>query len=87
MVKKKTQKVRFHRGDRRPNNSQPKLSYEKVMKKKNKNIFWQVIEKPTNKIVAEYFFEEDAFNLVKFQNKNQVWEPNGGIPSFLWIRV
>ena len=44
------------------------------MKKKKKDIIWiQVIEKPTNNVVVEFFFEEDAFNLVKFQNKNKVW--------------
>ena len=57
------------------------------MKKKKKDIIWQVIEKPTNNVVAEFFFEEDAFNLVKFQNKNKVWQNNGGIPKFLWTRV
>jgi len=79
----KTQKVKFHRGDRRPNNEQPELSYIKKMKKIKKDIIWQVIEKPTNKIISEYFFEEDAHKLAKFQNKNKVWEPNGGIPKFL----
>jgi hypothetical protein len=29
MPKRKTQKVKFHRGDKRPNNEQPKLSYVK----------------------------------------------------------
>jgi len=87
MVKKKTQKVKFHRGDRRPNNEQPELSYIKKMKKKKKDIIWQVIEKPTNNVIAEYFFEEDAFKLVKFQNKNKVFEPNGGIPKFLWSNL
>ena len=87
MVKKKTQKVKFHRGDRRPNNEQPELSYIKKMKKKKKDIIWQVIEKPTNNVIAEYFFEEDAFKLVKFQNKNKVFEPNGGIPKFLWVTL
>ena len=87
MVKKKMQKVRFHRGDRRPNNAQPNLSYVKVMKKINKDIIWEVVEKPTNNVIAQYFFEEDAFKLMKFQNKHRVWEPNGGIPNFLWVRV
>ena len=87
MKKKKTQKVKFHKGDRRPNNEQPELSYTKKMIKKGKDIIWQVIEKPTKSIVGEYFFEEDAYKLVKFQNKHKVWEPNGGIPKFLWTRV
>ena len=63
------------------------LSYSKKMIKKRRNIYWQVIEKPTNNVVGEYFFEEDAHKLVKFQNKNKVWQVNGGIPRFLWTRV
>ena len=80
----KKQKVKFFKGDKRPNNQQPDLTYIKRMKKKKKDIIWQVIEKPTMSVIAEYFFEEDAHKLVKFQNKNKVWEPNGGVPKFLW---
>ena len=87
MPKKKIQKVKFHKGDRRPNNEQPNLSYVKKMKKHKKDIIWEVIEKPTNNVIAQFFFEEDAFKITKFQNKNKVWEPNGGIPKFLWVRV
>jgi len=85
--KRKTQKVRFHKGDKRPNSDQPSLSYTKKMVKKGKEIIWQVIEKPTKNVISEYFFEEDAHKLVKFQNKYKVWEPNGGIPRFLWTRI
>ena len=85
MVKK--QKVRFHKGDRRPNNLQPDLSYTKKMVKRGKDIIWQVIEKPSKSVVYECFFEEDAHKLVKFQNKYKVWQNNGGIPKFLWIRI
>ena len=46
-----------------------------------------MIEKPTNNVIAEHFFEEDAHKLVKFQNKHKVWQVNGGIPKFLWTRV
>ena len=60
-----------------------KLKYTKKMLKKGKRIIWQIIEKPTNVIVGEYFFEEDAQHLCDFQNKHQVWLVNGGIPSFL----
>ena len=87
MPKKKTQKVRFRKGDKRPGNFEGTLSYTKKMIKKRKNIYWQVIEKPTKNIVWEGFFEEDAHKLVKFQNKNKVWQVNGGIPRFLWTRV
>ena len=83
----KTQKVKFHRGDRRPNNEQPSLSYTKKMVKRGKDIIWQVIEKPTKNVVSECLFEEDAHKLVKFQNKNKVWESNGGIPKFLWTTI
>ena len=83
----KKQKVRFHKGDKRPNNLQPDLSYIKKMVKRGKDIIWQVIENPKKNVIGEYFFEEDAHKLVKFQNKHKVWEPNGGIPKFLWTRV
>ena len=87
MPKKKTQKVRFRKGDKRPGNFKGTLSYIKKMIKKKKNIYWQVIEKPTKNIIWEGFFEEDAHKIVKFQNKNKVWQVNGGIPKFLWTRV
>ena len=63
-----------------------KLRYTKKMLKKGKKIIWQVKERPTNVIVGEYFFEEDAKQIVDFQNKNQVWAINGGVPDFLSIR-
>ena len=83
----KTQKVRFRKGDKRPGNFEGTLSYTKKKIKKKKNIYWQVIEKPTKNIIWEGFFEEDAHKLVKFQNKHKVWQVNGGIPKFLWTRV
>jgi len=60
------------------------LEYSTEMQKKGRKILWCVREQPTDKIVAKYFFEEDAENLAKFQNKHKVWQENGGIPSFLW---
>jgi hypothetical protein len=84
MVKRKKQKVRFHRGDRRPNNGVGKLNYTIEMIKEGKKILWGVKEDPTNNIIAKYFFEEDAKKLADFQNKERVWEENGGIPKFLW---
>ena len=80
----KKQKVKFFKGDKRPNNEQPELTYIKRMKKKKKDIIWQVIEKPTMNVIGEYFFEEDASKSMKFQNKYKVFEPNGGVPKFLW---
>ena len=72
----KKQKVRFSKGDKRPkaDSEYVRLSYSKKMVKRGRKILWQVKEKPTNNIVGTYFFEEDADKLVKFQNKNRVWE-------------
>ena len=63
-----------------------KLRYSKRLRKRGGKMFWQVIERPTNVLIGEYFFEEDAKKIVDFQNKNQVWSINGGIPDFLSIR-
>ena len=84
MVKSKTQKVRFHKGDKRPNSLEKKLTYSVEMTKEGKKILWNVIEKPTGNIVGKYFFEDDANHLAEFQNKHKVWQPNGGIPKMLW---
>jgi hypothetical protein len=85
MVKRKTQKVRFHKGDKRPGGGlKKKLTYSVEMIKEGKKILWHVIEQPTENIVAKYFFEEDANDLANFQNKHKVWQDNGGIPKFLW---
>ena len=37
-----------------------KLKYSKKMLRRGKKIVWQIVEKPTNTIVGEFFFEEDA---------------------------
>jgi len=82
----KKQKVRFHKGDRRPGETMKDLHYIKKMVKRGRKILWQVIEKPTERILQEYFFEEDASQLVKFQNKHRVWYDNGGVPDFLCLK-
>ena len=85
MVKKKKQKVRFHKGDSRPAKElKNKLTYSVEMAKEGKKILWHVLEEPTNNVVGKYFFEEDANELADFQNKHRVWQENGGIPKFLW---
>ena len=85
MVKTKKQKVRFHKGDKRPGPGvSKKLSYKVEMAKEGKKILWLVLEQPTNNIVGKYFFEEDANSLADFQNEHKVWQENGGIPKFLW---
>ena len=82
MVKK--QKVRFHRGDRRPYTIKKKLTYSTEMIKEGKKILWGVREQPTNNIIAKYFFEEDAKKLAEFQDKHKVWQENGGLPKMFW---
>jgi len=84
----KKQKVRFHKGDRRPGNQTLNgLHYRKKMIKKKGDIIWQVLEYPKKVVVAEFFFEEDAHRVVKFQNKHKVWKLEGGIPKFLHISI
>ncbi len=64
MVKKKKQKVRFHKGDSRPGPGlNRKLRYKVEMVKEGKKILWHVLELPTNNVVSKYFFEEDANQL------------------------
>ena len=58
----KKQKVRFHKGDRRPNNEQPDLSYTKKMIKRGKDIKWQVIEKPTKSVYVNVFLKKTHIN-------------------------
>ena len=61
MVKKKKQKVRFHRGDRKPGPGlSKKLKYKVEMAKEGKKILWHVVESATGFVVGKYFFEEDA---------------------------
>lgn len=87
MRRKKTvkkQKVRFHKGDQRPNTLEKKLKYKVEMAKEGRKILWHVVETPTNNVVSKYFFEEDAQHLADFHNKHRVWQENGGIPKFLW---
>ena len=82
----KKQKVRFHKGDRKPRSDKEygDLSYKVKMRKRGRKILWQVIEQPTKNTIAEYFFEEDAQKIADFQNKNQVWKLSGGIPKMFW---
>jgi len=89
MPKQRKQKVRFHKGDKKPGGANLKekdLYYTKKMIKRGRKIVWQVTEHPRKKVVKECFFEEDAADFVKFQNKHKVWLVNGGIPDFLCPR-
>ena len=52
---KQTQSRSLERGE--------KLHYTKTMIKKRGRMYWRVIEKPTNVIVKDFFFEKDARSL------------------------
>ena len=86
MPKTKKQKVRFHKGDKRPGGENMNLKYTTNLIKRGKKVMWQVIENPTTSIIKECFFEEDAQALCDFQNKHQVWSVSGGVPSFLCLK-
>ena len=45
---------------------------------------WLVIERPTGNIISEKVFEDEADEIVKFQNKNQVWAPRG-FPAYMTL--
>ena len=88
MRKYRKQKVRFHRGDRRPGNrnGNTPLTYRKRMFKKGKDILfevWQTNNHNNKRRVSTYDFKEDAKGIVDFHNKNQVWRVNGGMPNYL----
>ena len=83
----KKQKVRFHRGDKRPGTHQFTLSYTKKMIKKRKNIYWQVIEKPTKNVVWEGFFEEDAHKIKIRFGKSTVAYQNFYGQEFSYINI
>jgi hypothetical protein len=65
----KKQRVKFHKGDRRPrkDNDYPELKYRKRMVKKGKEIFWRVTEYPTKNIISEYFLKKMLKNYVSFK--------------------
>ena len=49
----------IQKGDAKPGDFSKKArDAAKKMKKKGKEIIWQVIEKPTNNVVSEYFFDK-----------------------------
>ena len=60
------------------------LSYEKKLSKRNGQMRWLIIERPTGSIISEKVFEDEADEIVKFQNKNQVWAPRG-FPAYMTL--
>ena len=83
MNKRKNKKVYEKKLSRGP--SKDSFSYEKKLSKRNGNISWLVIERPTGSIINSFTFEEDAQEVVNFQNKNKVWAACGGLPQYLTL--
>ena len=83
MNKQKNKRVYEKKPSRSP--SKDSFSYEKKLSKRDGQISWLVIERPTGSIIASRTFEEDAQEVVNFQNKNKVWAACGGLPQYLTL--
>ena len=60
------------------------LSYEKKLSKRNGQMRGLVIERPTGSIISERVFEDEAEEIIKFQNKNKQWAPMG-FPAYMTL--
>ena len=65
--------------------SKNSFSYEKKLSKRDGKLSWLVIERPTGSIIASRTFEEDAQEIVKFQNEHKVWASCGGLVEYLTV--
>ena len=83
MNKRKNKKVYEKKPSRGP--SKDSFSYEKKLSKRDGKISWLVIERPTGSIINSFTFEEDAQEVVDFQNKNKVWASSGGLVPYLTL--
>ena len=83
MNKRKIKRVYEKKPPRGP--SKDSFSYEKKLSKLNGKLSWLVIERPTGSIIASRTFEEDAQEVVDFQNKHKVWAASGGLVSYLTL--
>ena len=81
MNKRKNKRVYEKKPSRGP--SIDSFSYEKKLSKRDGKLSWLVIERPTGSIIASRTFEEDAQEIVDFQNKNKVWAACGGMVEYL----
>jgi len=82
-MNKRNKKVYEKRPPRSP--SKDSFSYEKKLSKRDGQISWLVIERPTGSIIASRTFEEDAQEIADFQNKHKQWAPQGGIVKYLTL--
>ena len=71
--------------EQKPGRVPPKesFSYEKKLSKRDGKLSWLVIERPTGSIIASKTFEEDAQEVVDFQNEHKVWAACGGLVEYL----
>ena len=83
MNKRKNKKVYEKKPSRGP--SKDSFSYEKKLSKRDGILSWLVIERPTGSIINSFTFEEDAQEIVDFQNKHKVWAACGGLPQYLTL--
>tara|TARA_Y100000310_G_scaffold57156_1_gene52371 strand:- start:159 stop:419 length:261 start_codon:yes stop_codon:yes gene_type:complete len=83
MTKRKSKKAFERKPSRGP--SKDSFSYEKKLSKRDGKLSWLVIERPTGSIVASRTFEEDAQEIVDFQNKHKVWASSGGLVEYLTV--
>ena len=77
MNKRKSKKPYERKPSRGP--SKDSFSYEKKLSKRDGQLSWLVIERPTGSIVASRTFEDDAQEIVVFQIKNKVGAASGGV--------
>ena len=83
MTKQKNKRLYERKPSRGP--SKDSFSYEKKLSKRDGKLSWLVIERPTGSIIASRTFEEDAQEIVDFQNKHKQWAPFGGLPQYLTL--
>ena len=83
MTKRKNKRLYEKKPPRGP--SKDSFSYEKKLSKREGKLSWLVIERPTGSIIASRTFEEDAQEIVDFQNKNKVWASSGGLVEYLTV--
>ena len=83
MNKQKNKRVYEKKPSRGP--SKDSFSYEKKLSKRDGKISWLVIERPTGSIINSFTFEEDAQEVVDFQNKHKVWASSGGLVEYLTV--
>ena len=90
MIKEKKQRYKPTKLQRQANKkvdpkTLAKVYYKTEMVKKEGEILWRAVEKPSNIVLKESFFEEDVKKIVNFQNKNKTFGIFG-FPKFFDVR-